>query len=81
MDDCERKYLGDQVRTLQMKCDLLSQQSEQHQQLILQLRISKKAREDIEGKCMVSICQVFYVCNPILSYGMISCTLLCHLIL
>lgn len=58
MDDCERKYLGDQVRTLQMKCDLLSQQSEQHQQLIQQLKNSKKAREDIEGKCRVSICQV-----------------------
>jgi hypothetical protein len=58
MDDCERKYLGDQMRTLQIKCDLLSQQSEQHQQLIQQLRSSKKARELTEGKCRVSVCQV-----------------------
>lgn len=58
MDDCERKYLGDQVRTLQMKCDLLSQQSEQHQQLILQLKNSKKAREETEGKCKVSFHQI-----------------------
>ena len=55
MDDCERKYMGDQVRTLQMKCDLLGQQSEQQQQLIMLLRNSKKDKDDIEGKCRVSI--------------------------
>lgn len=38
MDDCERKYLKDQLRTLQMKCDLLSQQSEHQQQMILHMK-------------------------------------------
>ena len=55
MDDCERKYLGDQLRTLQIKCDLLSQQSEQQQQLMLQIKCTTKSKVDVEDRNRVRV--------------------------
>jgi hypothetical protein len=40
----ERKYLGDQVRTLQIKCDLLKKQNEQQKQLHLEAREEEDER-------------------------------------
>ena len=56
MDDCESKYLKDQLRTLQIKCDLLSQQSEHQQQMILHMKSSscgsssKKMKDENEDE-------------------------------
>jgi hypothetical protein len=40
----ERKYLGDQVRTLQIKCDLLKKQNEQQRQQHLEAREEDERR-------------------------------------